>query len=261
MIFPLSAAALLLIGAMCGQDPAAQTPPAPQTQSTAQPTGTAKRSKKAPDGSSKDRLFFALPNFMTLENAANAPPLTAGQKFKLTAQGTFDPMQLVFYGAQAGLNQAQDHDAQFGQGTEGYAKRYGVILADGTIENFMTRAILPSVLHQDPRYFQLGEGGFLHRAFYAINRLVVTRSDSGSTQFNFSEMLGSSAAAGIGVSTYHPSSDRSFSNFLQVWCIQLGWDALSNGLKEFWPDMRRKMTKSKSGKAAPQTNPPAGPGH
>ncbi len=221
---------------------------APQDQSKAQATAT----RSAKDSrTSKDRLFFTLPNFFTLENAADAPPLTSGEKFKTTARGTFDPVEFAWYGVQAGISQLGDHDAVYGQGVEGYAKRFGVRVADGTVENFFTRAIFPSVLHQDPRYFQLGEGGFWHRTFYAVSRIFVTRSDAGSTQFNFSEIVGSATAAGISSYTYHPSYARNLQSAMDIWGTQVGYDTLSIVLKEFWPDVRRKLSHSKSGSAAP----------
>jgi hypothetical protein len=201
-------------------------------------------------GTSKDRLFFTLPNFLTLENGGNAPPLTAAEKFKVTARDTFDPVEFAWYGAQAGISQAEDHDAVYGQGMEGYAQRFAVRFGDGTVENFFTRAICPSLFHQDPRYFQLGEGGFWHRAWYAISRIFVTRSDSGETEFNFSEILGSATAAGVSAYTYHPQDARNVSSALDVWGTQVGYDMLSYGVKEFWPDIRRKLHKSKSTGAA-----------
>jgi hypothetical protein len=203
------------------------------------------------NGTSKDRLFFTLPNFLTLENSANAPPLTAGQKFKVTARGTFDPIELVWFGLQAGIAQAGGSDPTYGQGVEGYAKRYAQRFGDGAIQNFFTRAIFPSVLHQDPRYFQMGEGGFLHRAAYAVSRIFVTRSDSGSRQFNFSEIFGGAAAAGISTYAYHPMSSSNLANATHVWGTQIGFDALSYALKEFWPDIRRKMRHSKPAQVSP----------
>jgi hypothetical protein len=207
--------------------------------------------QKQSDGTSKDRLFFTLPNFLTLENSASAPPLTAGQKFKVTARGTFDPVELVWFGLQAGIAQAGGSDPSYGQGVEGYAKRYAQRFGDGSIQNFFTRAIFPSALHQDPRYFQMGEGGFLHRAAYAVSRIFVTRSDSGSTQFNFSEIFGGAAAAGISTFTYHPRESRNLANATHVWGTQIGFDALSYALKEFWPDLRRKMHHPKPAQASP----------
>jgi hypothetical protein len=230
----------LLFAPFWGQD---QTPAQPAPAQTADVKSNNQSAKKA---TSNDRLFFALPNFLTLENVGDAPPLTAGEKFKLTARGTFDPVEFVFYGVEAGVSQAENHDAIYGQGMEGYAKRLAIRVADGTVENFFTRAILPSILHEDPRYFQLGKGGFWHRASYAVTRIFVTRTDSGGTEFNFSEILGSATAAGISTYAYHPQYARNLSSALDVWGTQVGYDALSYSLKEFWPDIKRKLHKSKS---------------
>ena len=196
-------------------------------------------------GTSKDRLFFALPNFLTLENVEKLPPLTTAEKFKVTAQSTFDPVQFFWYGAQSGISQYQNSEAGYGQGAEGYAKRYAAYFADGTIENLMTAAVFPSFLHQDPRYYQLGRGGFWRRTGYAVGRVILTRSDSGRSQLNYSEVLGSSTSAAISTFSYHPQEDRNLPNALSVWGTQVGYDALSYVIKEFWPDIRRKLRKAK----------------
>jgi hypothetical protein len=242
------------MAAVWGQDqPAAPpngqpagTPPggvAPQTTPQNQPGGS---SKKGQTGTSKDRLFFALPNFLTLENAKNVPPMTAGDKFKVTAKSSFDPVEFFWYGALAGLSQWENSESGFGQGGEAYAKRYGSYFADGTIENFMTEAIYPSIFHQDPRYYQLGKGGFWHRTGYAISRIFVTRSDSGHFQFNVSEILGSATASAISTFTYHPRDNRNLGNAASVWGSQVGYDTLTYVVKEFWPDIRRKLHKPKT---------------
>ncbi len=226
--------------------PQAQTP-APGAGNPSAPTGTAPTGKKKPRaGTSKDRLFFALPNFLTLENAKNVPPLTTAEKFRVTARSSFDPVEYFWYGALAGLSQAENSESGFGQGAQGYGKRYGAYFADGTIENFMTTAILPSLFRQDPRYFQLGKGGFWHRTGYAVSRIFVTRTDAGGSQFNFSEVLGSAAASGISTYSYHPRDDRNLPNTLSVWGSQVGYDTLTYVVKEFWPDIRRKLHKPKT---------------
>jgi hypothetical protein len=201
-------------------------------------------SGKKPSGTSKDRLFFTLPNFLTIENVGKVPPLTAKQKFKVVARSAFDPVEFFWYGALAGISQWENSEPGFGQGAEGYGKRYGSYFADGTIENFMTSAILPSLFHQDPRYFQMGKGGFWRRTGYAVSRIFVTRTDSGKSQFNFSEILGSAAASGISTYSYHPRGDRNVDNTLSVWGSQVGYDTLTYVVKEFWPDIRRKLRKS-----------------
>jgi hypothetical protein len=253
-----------------GQTPEQTLPPAKpsarqpaqsadQTQNQSKDSQGAKDATDDMSGTSKDRLFFALPNFLTLENAGQVPPLTAGQKFKVVARGSFDPIQIVWYGALSGISQAENSEPGFGQGAEGYGKRYGAYAADGTIENFFVGAILPSVLHQDPRYFQSGRGSFFNRTEYAVSRIFVTRSDSGHRQFNFSEIFGSAIASGISTYSYHPgrtligrnsngaldytASDRTLKNTASVWGSQVGYDTITLVIKEFWPDIRRKVRK------------------
>jgi hypothetical protein len=196
-----------------------------------------------PASTSKDRLFFALPNFGTLENGGKVVPLTAGEKFKLAARSSFDPVQIPWYAALAGISQAEDGEEGYGQGAAGYGKRFGAYAADGTIENLMVGAVMPSIFREDPRYFQSGHGGFAHRAGYAMTRIVVTRTDSGHSQFNFSEVLGSALSSGISTYSYHPREDRKLGNAASVWGGQLGLDAMTLVIKEFWPDIRRKMKK------------------
>jgi hypothetical protein len=200
------------------------------------------KNQTEPSATSKDRLFYTLPNFLTVENAGQIPPLTAGQKFKVVARSSFDYMEVPWYGFLAGISQAENSEPGYGQGAAGYGKRYGAAFADGTIENFWTSAILPSVLHQDPRFFQSGKGGFWHRTGYAVSRIFVTRSDSGHSEFNASEIFGSAISAGISTYSYHPHADKTLSNSLSVWSSQIGYDTLVIVVKEFWPDIRRKIS-------------------
>jgi hypothetical protein len=230
------------------QQTAPQQPPAQQhgQQPTATPQQTPQQQTPGQqNGTSHDRLFWALPNFLTVENAENVPPLTPGQKFKLVARGVFDPMEFVLVAFVAGLGQASDSDSSYGQGAQGYAKRYGTAYGDNAIENFMAYAVFPSILHQDPRYYQLGHGGFKKRAGHALSRVIITRSDSGQTQFNYSEILGAGSAAAISTYTYHPQNERSFGNVATTWVTQMGWDAATYMVKEFWPDLRKKPHKDK----------------
>ena len=245
---------LMALPALAQQDQtSAQQPPASQSQSK---QGEAGKDDKGKDdknkdqteqtGTSKDRLFFALPNFLTVENAGQIPPLTTGQKFKVVTRSAFDYVEFPWYGFLAGISQAENSEPGYGQGAAGYGKRYGAAFADGTIENFWTSAIFPSVLHQDPRFFQLGKGGFWHRTGYAISRIFVTRSDSGTSQFNASEIVGSAISAGTSTYSYHPHADKTLSNSLSVWGSQIGYDTITIVVKEFWPDIRRKISRKKT---------------
>jgi hypothetical protein len=127
---------------------------------------------------------------------------------------------------------------------KGYGLRYASGFGDQVIGNFMVGAVLPSVFWQDPRYFQSGKGSFWHRAGYALSRIIITRGDSGRTQFNVSEIAGNGIAAGI-ANWYHPASDRTLLETGQTWATQIGVDAFGYELKEFWPDIRRKVFRTK----------------
>jgi hypothetical protein len=203
----------------------------------------AKKDEKTTSGTSNDRLFFALPNFLTVDKNGKVIPLTAGQKFKVVARGSFDPVQIPWYAILAGISQAENSESGFGQGWEGYGKRVACYAADGTIQNFFVGAILPSIFRQDPRFFPSGKGGFFHRAGYAASRIVITRGDNGNRQFNVSEVLGSAMSSSISTYSYHPESDRTIGNVASVWVSQMGYDTITLMLKEFWPDIRRKIKK------------------
>lgn len=223
-------------------------PPASATSKSGEPNKDQKAgTAEEQSGTSKDRLFYALPNFLTVENVGQIPPLTTKQKFKVVAQGSFDYVEFGWYAALSGISQAENSEPGYGQGAEGYGKRYGAAFADGTIENFMTQAILPSLLREDPRFYQMGKGGFWHRAGYAMSRIFVTRTDSANARFNFSEIFGSALAAGISTYSYHPGADRTVDNSLKVWGSQVSYDMLTLVVKEFWPDIRRAIGKKKNG--------------
>ena len=194
-------------------------------------------------GTSNDRLFFTLPNFLTLENANQVPPLTTGQKYRVVVRSSFDYVLYPWYGFLAGISQAENSEPGYGQGAAGYGKRYGAAFADGTIENFLTSAVFPSLLRQDPRFFQSGSGGFWRRTGYAMSRVIITRDDSGHSQANYSEIVGSALSAGISTYSYHPRADRNVRNAASVWGSQVGYDTITFVVKEFWPDIRRKLHK------------------
>ena len=236
--------------------PSAQQSP-PEKEKREDASGQSKAS-----GTSNDRLFYALPNFLSIENTGQVPPLTTKQKYAVVARGTFDPVQYPWWAFLSALSQAENSEPGFGQGWEGYGKRFATAAADGTIENFLTGAVLPSLLHQDPRFFQSSEGGFGRRSVYAVSRIFVTRTDSGRSQFNYSEIVGSAMSAAISTYSYHPRStyistpsnphmfvpsDRTLINTANVWGSQVGYDTITIVVKEFWPDIHRKLSKKHKG--------------
>ena len=231
------------------QQPVTEPPPAKKSQQNpSRPELTQKEQRNVQHenetGTSKDRIFWTMPNFLTMENAENIPPLTAGQKFTVVGRSLIDPFEFVLIGFVAGLGQASDSNPTYGQGIQGYGKRYATSYADNAVENFMASAVLPSVLHQDPRYYQLGHGSFMRRTGHALARVVITRADSGKQQFNYSEVFGAGMAAAISTYSYHPGSEQSFGEVVSVWGTQIGWDVATYMIKEFWPDLRKRHHKN-----------------
>lgn len=191
-----------------------------------------------------DRLFYVMANYTTVEHADEFRALSAKTKFKLSAKTMSDPVTVSFIGMMALMGQARNNDPSYGQGLQGYVKRYGTSFADTGIGTLMTTSVFPTVLHQDPRYFQLGTGSTWHRAKYAVSRILVTRTDNGEVQFNYSEIVGNAVAAGIS-NTYHPQSQRTLGNTLSVWGTDVLLNTACNVAKEFWPDIRGKIHKQK----------------
>jgi len=227
-----------------GAPAASQSPtPAPQNGTDrAHDPGTVQSQPAAQSKHPKnDRIFYALPNYLTVEDSAIRPPLTTREKFKTVAQGCFDPVEVAFMGIEAGIGQADNTNPTYHQGFVGYSKRFGTAYADAIIGNFGTGAIFPALLRQDPRYYQRGNGSFLHRAAYAAGRVLITRSDtSGKNQFNFSEFLGNGLAAGA-ANAYHPGPHTLASN-VDVLGTQVLLDVAGYELKEFWPDIHRLLS-------------------
>jgi hypothetical protein len=180
---------------------------------------------------------------MTVENATSMPPIGPKEKFKLVAEGTFDPIQIAFIGGEALVYQAANTNPSFRQGLKGYGKRYALAFTDNAIENFMVAAVLTSAFRQDPRYYQLGKGSVIHRFGYAALRIVMIRGDSGKTEFNISEILGAGMAAGIS-NAYHPGP-QNLGTAVSTWATQMGWDGVGYEMREFWPDLRRYIMRGK----------------
>jgi hypothetical protein len=193
--------------------------------------------------SGQARIFGLLPRYGMVEAGRQPPPLTPGQKFKLAAE-YINPYTFVFVAAEAGIDQARNHPEDYGQGAEGYGKRYGAGLADGLTDGLFVTGVYPSIFHQDSRYYRLGDGSFSHRAGYALTRILVTRQDSGRKAFNISEILGSFSSAALAV-TYYPKSERDFTDVAQRSGIQFAFDAGFDLLKEFYPEIQRKFFRRK----------------
>jgi hypothetical protein len=208
----------LAVGLLSGQEPAPATPPA-----------------AAPDNTA----FGVLPNYRTAEADAPWSPITTRQKFTIARKDTLNGPSYILAGFFSGISQLNDTNPSFGQGAKGYAKRYLSSITDQSVGNFMTEAILPSLFHQDPRYFRKGHGSIMGRVFYAASRSAVAKTDSGKWTFNASEFLGNGIVASLG-NAYYPD-EVGFGPTMQRMFTQIGTDSLSQILKEFWPDVKRKL--------------------
>jgi hypothetical protein len=185
------------------------------------------------------RVLGVLPNYRTANETAVYTPITAKQKFTIASKDSFDYPLIGLAAAIAGIGQWDNSHPAFGQGMAGYGRRVGTSYADQAIGNMMTEGIFPSLLHEDPRYFRRGYGSKWSRTYYALTRVLVTRTDSGGRRFNFSELLGNATAVAIS-NSYYPDNHGVGDNVEKLG-EQIGIDAISQVLKEFWPDVKRKL--------------------
>ena len=186
------------------------------------------RSVKAAE---QQRVFGILPNFYS-SYIWDAAPMTTKQKFGLALRSTTDPVAFMIAGGVAGVEHWHNTFPGYGRGTEGYLKRYGAAYADNMVGRMVGSAILPSLLHQDPRYFYKGSGSITSRALYAIAQTVICRGDDGHSEPNYSHVLGNFAAAGIS-NLYRAPEDRSASLTIRNAFIITGSNAIGNLLREF----------------------------
>lgn len=185
------------------------------------------------------RVFGVLPNYRTTNESAVYTPITVKQKFIIGSKDSFDYPLVLLAGALAGVGQLSNQNESFGQGTAGFARRLGTAYGDQAIGNMMTEAIFPSMLHEDPRYFRRGQGSGWSRFGYALSRVLVTRTDAGGRRFNYSEVLGNATAVAIS-NSYYPDNRTAGANAAKLG-EQIATDAVSQVLKEFWPDIKRKL--------------------
>jgi hypothetical protein len=183
------------------------------------------------------RLLGIIPNYRTSSLGPTYEPLTVSEKFKIASEDACDRGTFVLAGLFAGEAQLTNANRSFGQGSAGFGRYYGSAYGDLAIGDFMTEAVFPTLLHQDPRYFRRGTGSTFSRLGYAMGQIFRTHSDSGGTQFNYSEILGNSASVAISNAYYR--DNRDVGNAVSKLGTQLGVDMASNILKEFWPDLRR----------------------
>lgn len=238
---------LIALSAASTAVPAQQTPASSSSQ--AGPPDAPQAMKAA--STSEDRLpqtkriLGIIPNFKSVSTDETLPPQTVKDKFIEATQDSFDYSSLVLPGVIAAYSMAIDSYPEFHQGAAGYARYYWHAAVDQTSENYMVEFVMPSLTHEDTRYYTLGRGGFMKRAGYALSRAYVTRTDAGNATFNFSEVVGAGASAGLS-SLYYPTRERSFGNVASEWGLDVGIDSASFLMREFWPDVNRRLTRKKS---------------
>jgi len=180
----------------------------------------------------KQRALGVVPNFY-VSYVHDAAPLSPKQKFELAWKSTVDPVTFAIVGGFAGVQQASDSFHGYGQGAQGYAKRYGAGFADTAIGEFLGNAVFPSLFKQDPRYFYKGTGSKRARFFYAVANAIICKSDRGRWQVNYSGMLGNIAASGIS-NAYYPRGERGADLLFEGFGVGLGASAVVNVFQEFF---------------------------
>jgi hypothetical protein len=242
-----------VVGMVSGLVPAvAELPEAPVPQSSSVVVNGAEHPpvKEHQDVQTK-RILGIFPNFRAVSAADQLPPQSIHDKFVTASQDSFDYSSLVLPAVLAGISQAENSYPEFHQGAAGYGRYFWHTYTDQTIENYMVEFIVPTITHEDTRYYTLGHGGFLKRAGYAVSRVAVTRTDTNHRSFNFSEVVGAGVAAGIS-NAYYPSQERTVSNTVQRWGTNVGIDAGTFVIREFWPDVNHWLFHGKSTMEAPQ---------
>jgi hypothetical protein len=213
----------------------------------------------------RQRVMGVMPTFNTTQDK-NAPPLSPGQKFRLFFKGSTDPWPFFLAGVVSGIGQADNSYPEWGQGAQGYAKRFGAAYADSFIGNFFGNALLPVVLHEDPRYFQKGTGRPIKRFLWAASSTVWCRRDNGGWGPNYANVGGNLIGAAIS-RAYYPASERTVGETIQDGLTVSAEGIVGAEVIEFWPDLARhikrkhdeKMARRAAQSAARDTVEPAEP--
>jgi hypothetical protein len=189
------------------------------------------------------RILGIVPNYRTSPSSQNYEPLTSGQKFKIASEDAFDRGTFALAALFAGQSQLTNANRAFGQGAAGFGRYWAAAYGDFLIGDYMTEGVFPTLLHQDPRYFRRGTGSRSSRLAYAMRQIFWTHRDSGGTEFNYSEVFGNAAA--VAISNAYYVNNRTATDAVSKLSTQVAVDMAANILKEFWPDLRRKLRKDK----------------
>jgi hypothetical protein len=182
------------------------------------------------------RILGIMPNYRAVSAGTIPVPPTPAEAFRIATRNSFDYSSFVFVGVTSLLAEGTDAHPALGKGLKGFGNYYWRGYLDKTDGNYLVIFVMPTIFHQDERYYAKGEGGFLKRGIYAASRVLITPDYHGHDSFNASEVFGRAAAQGISIA-YYPRSDRTFSALASKYAYALGRDALTNVFREFWPDI------------------------
>jgi hypothetical protein len=213
--------------------------PALPPQQSAKPTETTADMLKKEE---HQRILGVVPNFNTVDSADNAAKLSPGQKFHLAYKSTVDPFVFVADAFVAAISQARNTNPGFGQGAQGYFKRFGASYLDTADGTLWGNAILPVLFKEDPRYFRLGHGSFKHRFLYSASTTVWCRRDNGTWGPSYANVLGNFVSGGIS-NAYYPAADRGFGQTMYGAMTVTAEGAIGAEFIEFWPDISRHLFK------------------
>lgn len=213
---------------------------APAPLSATLTTPPADRKTDRSDGKQTKRMFWVVPNFAAVSAYTVLPPLSRREKFALAKEDSVDYTSFIWAGILAGQSMALNSYPELHHGIAGYGRYFWRAFADQASGAFFTEAIVPALTHEDPRYYTRGYGGFFRRTGYALSQVVLTKTDTGARTFNFSEIAGNAMEAGLS-NLYYPPQERGMRKTAENWGAQLESAALNNIIKEFWPDIRKKL--------------------
>ena len=182
------------------------------------------------------RILGVMPNYRAVSAGEIPPPPTPRQAFTIASQNSFDYSSFFFVGITSLLAEANDAHSQLGKGVPGFGRYYWRGFLDKTDGNYLVIFALPTVFHQDERYYARGKGGIWKRGVYAATRVLITPNYGGHNSVNFSELLGRGIAQGVSA-TYYPSHARTGRALSERFAYAIGRDALTNVFREFWPDI------------------------
>jgi len=261
----LTIAMMLFAWSLSGQtsqqtNPGAPPPPSPRPADRASETpAKSEAEREAEKKEQSQRILGMVPQF-GVTSRQDASALTSGEKFHLFARSAFDPGSITVVGLQAGISQAQNEFPAYGQGAQGYGKRFGASFADMVSSGFWSNYAYPVMLKEDPRYFRLGEGSFAHRVLYSVKQEAICHTDKGGRSINFSNLLGALTSGAVS-NLYYPGrslirtipatatspaipvyeDDRGLELTLSRTAIALGYGMIGGLFDEFWPDLNRKF--------------------